>query len=87
MISDLTQFAKVNKTTNKKSKSMVSKEEQTLRSNIGRVLSGYEKDAKNAVVDVILSSKTNTEINNKLVKLTGSTKTAGQIYQKIKEYI
>ena len=87
MIGDLTQFTKKNKTVAKKTKPTVSKVEQALRSNIGRVLSGYKKDAKNAVVDVILSSKTNTEINNKLVKLTGSTKTAGQIYQKIKEFI
>ena len=87
MISDLNQFAKKNKVITKKTKLTVSKEEQALRSNVGRVLIGYKKDVKNAVVDIILSSKTNTEINNKLVKLTGSTKTAGQIYQKIKEFI
>lgn len=87
MISDLNQFAKKNKVITKKTKLTVSKEEQALRSNVGRVLIGYKKDVKNAVVDIILSSKTNTEINNKLVKLTESTKTAGQIYQKIKEFI
>lgn len=87
MIGDLTQFTKKNKVTAKKTKPTVSKAEQALRSNIGRVLNGYNKEIKNQVVNVILKSKSKAEVNNKLVKVVGNTQKAGQVYQKIKEFI
>jgi len=87
MIGDLTQFAKKNKVATKKTKPTVSKTEQALRSNIGRVLNGYNKEIKNQVVNVILKSKSKAEVNNKLVKVVGNTQKAGQVYQKIKEYL
>lgn len=94
LISDLSKFVKKakastkkTKTTAKKVKEAELKREQALRSNVGRVLTGYKKDVKNVAVEAILSSKTSMEVNNKLVKLLGSTKEAGAIYQKIKEFI
>ena len=86
-IEDLTQFAKKNEVTAKKTKPTVSKAEQALRSNIGRVLNGYNKEIKNQVVNVILKSKSKAEVNNKLVKVVGNTQKAGQVYQKIKEFL
>lgn len=94
LISDLSKFVKKAKASTRKTKTAVKKvkeaelkREQALRSNVGRVLTGYKKDVKNVAVEAILSSKTSLEVNNKLVKLLGSTKEAGAIYQKIKEFI
>ena len=94
LISDLSKFVKKAKTTAKKAKTSTKKikeiglkQEQALRSNVGRVLTGYKKDVKNAAVEAILSSKTSIEVNNKLVKFLSDSKMAGEIYQKIKEFI
>ena len=60
------------------------KKDQALRCNVGRVLAGYTKELKNKVVEIIETSKTNREVNNKLGQYLNDTKKAGTIYQKIK---
>ena len=85
MISDLTQFCKKAKTSSKKKSD--AKDEQALRCNLGKCLTEYGRKDRKAIIDAILSGKTRTEINNNLVKLTCSTKTAGEIYKKIKDLI
>lgn len=89
LVSSLLQVVKPTKTskTIKKVAGGKNKEDQALRCNIGRVLSGYQKTLKHSVVDIIETSKNKTEVNNKLVKLLNDTKEAGKIYKLIKDFI
>ena len=86
IITDLSKFCKKTKSTATKKK-VDSNNEQALRCNLGKALLEYNRKDRKLIIDTVLSGKTKTEVNNKLVKLTGNTKTAGEIYKKIKELI
>ena len=83
IITDLSKFCK--KITTKKKAN--SNNEQALRCNLGKALLEYNKKDRKLIIDTVLLGKSKTDINNKLVKLTGSTKTAGEIYKRIRELI
>ena len=84
IITDLSKFCKKTKSTVTKKK-VDSNNEQALRCNLGKALLEYNKKDRKLIIDTVLSGKTKTDVNNKLVKLTGNTKTAGEIYKKIKD--
>ena len=86
IITDLSKFCKKTKSTSTKKK-VDSNNEQALRCNLGKALLEYNKKDRKLIIDAVLSGKTKTDVNNKLVKLTGNTKTAGEIYKKIKDLI
>ena len=86
IITDLSKFCKKTKSTATKKK-VDSNSEQALRCNLGKALLEYNKKDRKLIIDTVLSGKTKTDVNNKLVKLTGNTKTAGEIYKKIKDLI
>lgn len=85
IITDLSKFCKKTKTATKKKTN--SNNEQALRCNLGKALLEYNKKDRKLIIETVLLGKTKTDINNRLVKLTGNTKTAGDIYKKIKELI
>lgn len=86
IITDLSKFYKKIKSTATKRKTN-SNNEQALRCNLGKVLLEYNKKDRKLIIDTVLLGKTKTDINNRLVKLTGNTKIAGEIYKKIKDLI
>lgn len=85
IITDLSKFCKKTKTATKKKTN--SNNEQTLRCNLGKVLLEYNKKDRKLIIDTVLLGKSKTDINNRLVKLTGNTKMASEIYKKIKDLI
>lgn len=86
IITDLSKFCIKTKSTATKKK-VDSNNEQALRCNLGKVLLEYNKKDRKLIIDTVISGKTKTDVNNKLVKLTGNTKTASEIYKKIKDLI
>lgn len=86
IITDLSKFCKKTKSTATKKK-VDSNNEQALRCNLGKALLEYNKKDRKLIIDTVLLGKTKTDVNNKLVKLTGNTKTAGEIFKKIKDLI
>lgn len=81
-ITELSQIDGMNKRFNQLNKS-----EQALKSNIGRLLTGYNKDVKKKVAEIVLTSKNKKELNNKLGQYFKDTKKASEVYRVVKSVI